>query len=590
MTFRYFENELRYLHEAGKAFAEAYPEPARYLNVDSLADRDPYVERLFEGFAFLTGRVHERLDDDLPEYTQQLVGLLYPHFLRPVPSSTIVELRPRSAGRGTVRIERGLEVQSDPVGADRVACRFTTSRPVRLQPLTIKSARIVYTPDEKSRLQLAFELSGGVSLTDLDLPALPLYLHADPTTASALYLFCTRYAEGLRLVHGDGNVEALPFLWGGEKPAELLLRGAQWVRPGGLEPEEALVPPDDRVPSGLRLLQEYMAFRRKFLFVDLLGLDRFDTEGQRAFTVEVLFDRVFPEDRPVRTDHVRLHCAPAVNLFEVDAEPLRADRRVAEYRVIPDLRLRQSVEAYDVREVVGMDDVSGARRAYAPYLAFRTERAGPRYLTTRRIGPTGRPDIFLQLVDDAEPALRGETLSIRLRCTNGAVPREALQEGSLTRPAPEAASLVEVTNLTQPTLIQRPPLQEHQGFLWSLLSHWSFNHLSVASPEALRGLLQLYDWGGSEGHQRRLEGIRGVRWAPAEVFTRGGLLRGSEVILTVQEGHFADDGDLCLFGLVLSQVLSLYATINSFVHLTIEVVPSGRQFTWKPSRGTQGLL
>src|SRR5690606_38985717 len=60
MSRRYFEEEMRYLHEAGKAFAQAYPEQARYLNVDSVTDRDPYVERLFEGFAFLTGRIRER--------------------------------------------------------------------------------------------------------------------------------------------------------------------------------------------------------------------------------------------------------------------------------------------------------------------------------------------------------------------------------------------------------------------------------------------------------------------------------------------------------------------------------------------------
>ncbi|MCK7532145.1 MAG: type VI secretion system baseplate subunit TssF [Marinilabiliales bacterium] len=29
--------------------------------------KDPFVERLFEGFAFLAGRIQERLDDEFPE-------------------------------------------------------------------------------------------------------------------------------------------------------------------------------------------------------------------------------------------------------------------------------------------------------------------------------------------------------------------------------------------------------------------------------------------------------------------------------------------------------------------------------------------
>jgi len=86
---------MRYLHEAGKAFAQAHPETARFLNLDSITDRDPYVERLFEGFAFLSGRIHERLDDDLPEYTEGLFNLLWPHYLRPIPGLAILEMQPK---------------------------------------------------------------------------------------------------------------------------------------------------------------------------------------------------------------------------------------------------------------------------------------------------------------------------------------------------------------------------------------------------------------------------------------------------------------------------------------------------------------
>lgn len=67
LTQRYFEAEMRYLREAGKEFAQAYPDRAAMLNLDKPGARDPYVERLFEGFAFLMGRLREKLDDDLPE-------------------------------------------------------------------------------------------------------------------------------------------------------------------------------------------------------------------------------------------------------------------------------------------------------------------------------------------------------------------------------------------------------------------------------------------------------------------------------------------------------------------------------------------
>ena len=87
----YYDEEMWYLNEAGKEFERAHPERARFLNITQLDDRDPYVERLFEGFAFLAGRIREKLDDELPELTESLIGLLWPHYLRPIPSLFILE-------------------------------------------------------------------------------------------------------------------------------------------------------------------------------------------------------------------------------------------------------------------------------------------------------------------------------------------------------------------------------------------------------------------------------------------------------------------------------------------------------------------
>uniref|UniRef100_UPI0013DFC516 type VI secretion system baseplate subunit TssF n=1 Tax=Pseudomonas viridiflava TaxID=33069 RepID=UPI0013DFC516 len=94
LTLRYFDAEMRYLREAGKEFAQALPDRAAQLNLDKPGAQDPYVERLFEGFAFLMGRLREKLDDDLPELTEGLVSLPWPHYLRTIPSLSVVELMP----------------------------------------------------------------------------------------------------------------------------------------------------------------------------------------------------------------------------------------------------------------------------------------------------------------------------------------------------------------------------------------------------------------------------------------------------------------------------------------------------------------
>ena len=73
MIEKYYEEELRYLYESGTEFAKAHPDRAQFLNIDSVGDRDPYVERLFEGFAFLAARIREKLDDSFPQLTEGII-------------------------------------------------------------------------------------------------------------------------------------------------------------------------------------------------------------------------------------------------------------------------------------------------------------------------------------------------------------------------------------------------------------------------------------------------------------------------------------------------------------------------------------
>ena len=124
LTLRYYEAEMRYLREAGKEFARAHPDRAAMLNLDKPGARDPYVERLFEGFAFLMGRLREKLDDDLPELTEGLVSLLWPYYMRTIPSLAIVEFSPdwRSL-RQVEMLAEGFSVLSRPVGPHKTACQ-----------------------------------------------------------------------------------------------------------------------------------------------------------------------------------------------------------------------------------------------------------------------------------------------------------------------------------------------------------------------------------------------------------------------------------------------------------------------------------
>lgn len=591
MARRYFEEEMRYLHEAGKVYAETHPEQARFLNIDSISDRDPYVERLFEGFAFLTGRIREQLDDELPQYTEGLCNLLFPHFLKPVPALSLVEFQPKSGEvQGTTTLKRGTEVRSGPVGEEKAVCRFVTTQEVKLQPLRVRNVEMNWTPEGTSSVAINFGLEGGVEYSSLNLSPLRLHFVADPSIASQMHLYFTRHVRKVTIssvMHGI--VSELT------EDEAVTLMGQEWVKPGGIVDKEGLLPYSQHSFAGFRLLQEYMSFRPKFWCIDLFGLGRFrPTMMTGEFKVEVFFDDSYPEDKRFRTENIRLFVAPVVNIFEMDAEPIRIDHQTAEYRVIPSARFRKSIHVYNIDKGVSMEERTGKRHEYTPFFSFRhKDQDENRYFTTSsRIGPTElyESSIFLDSALQEDGALVKESLSLDLRCTNGSLPREHLRERMINQLAPDVPKVAQPNNITQPTLILYPPTKQRKEFFWQMISHWSFNFRTVANTEALAGLLSLYDWTNENANRRRIAGIREVNWAPKEMMHRGAILRGTEVTIQIQEGHFADEGDVGLFGLVMSHFLSMYATLNSFVHLTIEMIPSGKTYKWQPKAGTRTLL
>jgi type VI secretion system protein ImpG len=308
-----------------------------------------------------------------------------------------------------------------------------------------------------------------------------------------------------------------------------------------------------------------------------------------GFDVELLFDRSFPESTPIKTENLRLYCAPVVNLFVHDAVPLRADHRASEYRVIADLRHPNGIDVYDVNRVSAEQDGSRRRYDYAPYFAAGRDGPRERWFTTTRRTVGGRPETFVMLGGVRADELRPETLSLELQCTNGGLPQERLREGMIRETGPEVPRVASLEMLVRPTASLRPPANEHQGFYWRLVSHLSLAHRSVSSRDGLVDLLTLYNWSDDAANRRRIAGIRDVKWRSKEAVVRRACVRGAEVVVEIQDDAFADEGDVCLFGTVLSHVFRSYATINSFVHLAIVLAPSGVRYEWKPEHGALPL-
>jgi len=575
LTLRYYDAEMRYLRDAAKEFAQTHPDRAAMLDLDKAGTPDPYVERLFEGFAFSMGRLREKIDDDLPELTEGLVSLLWPHYLRTIPSLSVVAFTPALASmKMAENMPAGFEVCSRPVGPKNTVCRYRTTRDMRLNPLSLSSLTMSTEPDGRSKLSIRFACSEQTDWSQADLGRLSLYLDADAPVSSQLHLMLTRRKAAMYL-RLPGETERLSV--------------DGYFSPGGFADDEGLWPCGETAFGGYQLLLEYFTFREKFMFVHLHGLENITLpSGTAHFEIDVVFSQLWPSDLPVTSDALRLHCVPVINLFTLEADPLTITGLESEYLLRPKRLQDGHTEIYSVDAVTGSNRTGHAE--YVPFSSFRHQggmmrrHAPPRYFHTRvKRGVSGLHDTWLILAGqqwEDDSTFSRETVSLRITGTHGQLPRRALQSTLLDSCEQYVQTPVTVRNLCKPTLPVYPPVEDR--FHWRVLSHLGSGFLNMmSSAEVLRGTLALYNWQDEELNNRRLEAIQRVEYHRIQRFDGGFLLRGLDIEITLDGHGFTGEGDLHLFGELLNRFFALYTDMNQFNQLTLIVQPEGKCIRWK---------
>ena len=616
---RRYEDELTFIRRLAVEFARDRPKIADRLFFDreTGASEDPHVERLIEAFAFLTARVRLKLDDDFPELTDALLSVLYPHYLAPVPSMSIVEfvLDPEQGKLTTgFTIPRGSQLFAREIKGTR--CRFRTAYPVTLWPLEVAAASYETAPfgeglvapaasaDCPAVLRIGLRTTGGIPFSELSLDRLRFFLSGDDSTVRTLYELIFNHTTQVVVRSARGQ-------------AVRVLAARECLRPVGFKPDEGLLPYTERSFPGYRLLTEYFSFPSKFLFADLhLPLPGPLPADRELELVFFLNRSVSGLESRVRTESFRLGCAPIVNLFEQLADPIHVSQAKHDYHVVPDVRSPAAMEVYSIDAVESINLNTGETQQYQPFYSFqhgselRTQRS---YWYARRrqgvrVGDAGT-EVDLSLVDlDFNPSVPAvDVLSVRVTCTNRDLPIELRTAGgeNWEFQFEEQAPLRRISPVVLPTSPARLPLADSR---WRLISHLALNHLSITGgsdgAEALREILRLYDYGdgsaqrsaGSERgkvHAQHIAGILSVKSnrvvAPINDGVGQGFCRGVEVVIEFDEEKYAGSG-MYLFASVLEQFLGMYTSLNSATRLVARSRQRGGVVKQWPFRAGDRIL
>lgn len=613
--FATYERELVILRSLCREYAQRYPKVAAKLQMGGEACDDPHVERLIQAVALLSARVTKRLDDSYPQFTEALLNLLFPHYLRPFPSCAIIQFSAKPSTDGGLpgsfaEVPRGTRLETARVSG--VPCTFQTAYDVASSAVALADASFHamicapagtrLPPGATSSLTLVLEASKPGALLSAA-PAAPvrLYLDGDPSLCATLRdLLFMRITSAYLQFADDGPWERL---------------NTVPIKPVGFADDEALIPFGARSHAAHRILAEYFAFPDKFNFFDIdlpAMLARAPADLSRL-TLRLAICDVHPGSDQARmlaslsVQNLRQGCTPAVNLFSRPGVPITYDQLSADYTLLADSSFPQAFEVYSVDKVhlVSQSGKDGVISEYRPFFSLRHgEEDGlqkgrywlMRHNETLAICSPGHEKSITLVNADSEPLDVGRnTVSVDLTCTNRELPcsiRMGAPDGDLFFPGAARGDVIRfLRRPTRPARVVNGP-----DMHWRLISHLALNHHSLVqeAAEGLREILTLYDLVQSPVSRRQISGIVAVD--PTETTTwmrhkRGtSLVYGIEVCLTLDEEAFTGAG-LHLFVQVLDQFLGLYVHMNSFVELVILSHQSGKElFRCQPRSGSMNLV
>ena len=562
--------ELARLRTLGQEFAQEQPMVASYLGGES---GDPDVERLLQGVAFLSALVRKKLDDEVPEFINDVVSLVGTDIVGPLPAMSVLKLDSTGKNPNGVEIQAGSEFASQPI--DGTPCIFSTSWSLITQPVELISC-LTETAGNNGRITLNLELQN-LLLAQWTGNKLSIYFSGPyPEAANMAYTVLHKLKKVSVRFGTDKNTQSYPLT----------------VQFPGLDPEKSLFPVKAVVAGHLRWARQSQAFPERGFFIELSGFNAAPKPpGVKEFSIDFDFIYKGQHINKITNAHFTLNAVPACNIFDTSAIPIQRTGLQENYLIAPLGFDSDKVQIFDVQKVTGREEGNSIEHEYFPTSSVFMGTSGHSYqVIAEESVRQGSINHFLRLPFNstsigsfigANP--KRETLSLFVRCTNGIL-AERIRLGEINQRTPQSPEKITVTNITVPIGATKPAIGSDG--MWKVAAHARLNLGAAADTKTLKELLSLYLPEGGENvgrvvaQRRRVEGIENVSLASDTRLVKGNLYRGVVVTIQLHHNFYPCTGDLYLFANVLAYVLAGFAELNTYVTLRVHDVVNGELYEW----------
>lgn len=598
-----YDQELAVLRKQASEFGDLYPKVASHLRLGATKNEDPQIAFLTESIAFLNARLRLKLDEDFPLVCETMLNVIYPQFLAPIPSMSVVQFEAKddvTPSPEGVTVPRNTIIETPTV--QQVPCVFQTTQELKVWPCRVSNASFYRPPYSDNMIPPGKNFTSvlGITLSSSKLP-FGEYLDFEPsffwngpvTMGQAVFSLILFQCKNVWCKTDSGLVSI----------------SSDRIFQTCYDDGSGILPSSSRTFSGYRLLTEYFAFPEKFLFfnINLRGL--LEKAGKN---IELLFgfDGTLGAniEKIVSAETIKTGCSPVANYFSKRAEPISLDKIKQEYCVIPDIRNKNAFMVHSIQEA-RLVTSSGKNEIIPPIFGFLPDGTNSKlgWSSIRKTpgtgdsGPLETPYVFIQFIGaESEDIESGSILDIKTISTNGNLPTNLPFGGG----EPKLTMVDQDPSLNSPKFLIPPcrPCHDHLAdkneFRWKLVSHLLLNQISLCEgPDAtgaLKKLLNLYNFSNSLNNQKLINSIESISSSTTigkiNGIMGGGVIQGIEILIEFSPSS-NDIFSLLGFGAILDRYFSFYVDSCGFTRLVIKYSGSSDLiYRWPTRIGNKYLV
>ncbi len=566
-VLKYYEQELRFVRNEGEKFVAKHPKAANALGLNTQGIADPELMMLIESFAFLNARLQRSLDDTFPDFTNGLLELFFPHYVKPLPSYSLLNFDLFEKVNASHVIPKNTEFDVHATAESEMI--FRSSEEIVIHPIKLACVTAEFAPfnkqngicNEQAKAMIEFQLNTldeDTHFNDLDINKLKLQLRGENNFILRLYDSIYNNRVEARVV-ADGKT---------------LVLSKDKISSVGFSHDELILPEESASLDSYNILTEFFSYPERFYAFNIELDDVLQDLNDKEVKIQLFLKELDVDiKRLIDSNNISIFTLPIVNLHDVTAEPLEVDFLKDSYELIIDSWDVESHTIYSVNNVFDMT-VSKEKVPKIFEQKFSNSTCNYRWQLVKNKLELESRKRYLKVSDLKHQSNFDENRILLVKTT--------VSQPDLEEKVNQSSQVSCRESFTIPgniTLIDRPTKSQSQQdtdeSIWTLLNHLHKNYQSIFDTEdpvfELKTILSYYNFTKNSLNKLMIESIVNLNQDNVVETIR---LNGKNCFAFGTQLTITLSNETLSFGLTLfSQMLNIYfsqfAGFNSFIQVQI---------------------